>query len=710
VLNVGEFSSGRGLLNTEVKKPNLGQFLNGRYKLIRELSTKDFGQTFIAKDTWTSGYPQCVVKCFVPQGYHAKRSHIAKHRFTDETEILKKLSSHDQIPQLLDSFEDGQGFYLVREFIVGEPLSAELPTGQHSNTPLSESQCVAFLDEVLGILTFIHQQGVIYGDLKPSNLIRRASDGKLVLVNFGIAHQISQTITKPRVVPIQPAIARKGAPSAIAPVAIPPLGYIPAEQFSSQLCPSSDLYSLGIIAIQALTGLEPLQLQVDPTTGEISWQQHVTVSSSLACILNNLVRYDFRCRYQSAADVHTDVQTVRKRLMIQCEERGMTTEKSPHELGLDLSETLSNQLDNELDGGASTDLMPVEDNLADTDTEDLASCLHPVFPFPISCSFESSGVTGEIQETNSETQDSGAYEKWDYARELAIAFVPKLPPLVSGMSAGVATTNAIAISCGLYTLLYTAPANPELDRLERATEQYQQGKIDKAIALAQSIPANSSAYPQSVNVVQQWRQEWDEAEAQFQAVQQAFQEGRWRDVLDEAREAPNHQYWQHQIALLVEQAKPEVEVESQQLLKQAYQQAAKKDFTQALALLKQIPPETPTGAKIQPKLKEYSQKQHIKAEHLLQQAYQQASERNFQSALQYLSQIPEETPTYEMAQTKMAEYSRKQTFHEEVERQMQLAARMSQEAIKVTRLVQNSRLQKVSENLNPGNQLQEATP
>jgi tetratricopeptide (TPR) repeat protein len=375
-------------------------------------------------------------------------------------------------------------------------------------------------------------------------------------------------------------------------------------------------------------------------------------------------------------------------------------------VGLNSSETLSN----EWDGNTSSDLIPIEDGLTDTDTEDLASCLHPVFPFPLSRSLESSGVAEETQQTNSESPDSGTYEKWDYARELAIAFVPKLPPLVSGMSAGVATTNAIAISCGLYTLLYTAPANPELDRLERATEQYQQGKIDKAIALAKSIPANSSVYPQSVNVVQQWRQEWNQAEAQFQAVEQAFQEGRWRDVLDEARETPNHQYWQHQTALLVEQAKPEVEVESQQLLKQAYQQAAKKDFTQALALLQQIPPETPTGAKIQPKLKEYSQKQHIKAEHLLQQAYQQASERNFQSALQYLSQIPEETPTYEMAQTKIAEYSRKQEFQEEVERQMQLAARMSQEAIKVTQLVQNSRLQKVSENLNPGNQLQEATP
>lgn len=674
-------------MNTDANAPVLGRFLNGRYKIVQVLRTGDFGQTYVAQDSWLDGHPQCLVKFLQPQGHHPKRREICKRRFTSEAQALSQLGFHDQIPQLLDGFEDDQGFYLVRELIIGEPLTLQLPLNQYDNKFWSEVQCIELLNDVLGILDFVHRQGIVHGDLKPSNLIQRDSDGRVVLVDFGVAHPIHPHPAKSQIIPIQPSSA---------PVAIPPLGYIPAEQFSGQLCPSSDIYALGMIAIQALTGLNPLQLQINPKTGEIDWQKPAGVSDSLAGVLNKMVRYDYKSRYQSA----NDVRTALKRLLIKSEEENV-----------------------ELEELSSVPVSESPDAIAPTETKELVWCFHHISQLPVSQladngsspslvlnSSASSVITlKESADVAKEGNDSSTSQTWEYAREIATACLPKLPPLLSGLGVGMATSNALAISFGMYTLLHTAPTNPGLDLLERATEQYQAGNFDEALALAKSIPSDSAVYQKSLTTVQQWRSEWDKSAAQFQNAEQAFKDGRWREVLETARRAPNNSYWQHKLELLAEQAKPQVEAESQHLLKQAYKLAAVKDFAGALTILKKIPPETDTGSKIQPKLKEYSHKQQIKAEHLLQQAYQRAAERDFKGALKYLSQVPEDTSTYETAQAKIAEYARKQTFQEEVDRQVQLNAQLPQEDIKISKLPQPAKSTKASSKLNPGNQLKEVT-
>lgn len=664
-------------MNTETNQPVLGKFLNGRYKIVQVLSMGDFGHTYVAEDSWLSGTPQCVVKFFQPQGHHPKRGEICKRRFTSDAEALRKLGTHDQLPQFLDAFEDEDGFYLVRELIVGEALSVELPIDLYDNKRWSEVQCIELLEDVLGLLEFVHRQGIIHGDIKPSNLIRRFSDGKLVLIDFGVAHSIPQSPVQPQIVAVH---------SAIAPVAIPPLGYIPAEQFSGQLCPSSDLYALGMIAIQALTGLDPLQLPINPSSGQIHWQKQAAISDALACVLNSMVRYDFKSRYQSA----TDARIILKTLVIE----------SPKSL----EEEAKTQELSDSSGSESVS------GLAEAD--DLALCFHSVSRLPqnhVSPSSLKPQQPGD-EEAKEEDKASNISQRWESAREIAIACCPKLPPIMTGIGAGLATSNALAISFGLYSLLHTAPSNPALDILERATQEYQAGNFEEALTLAKSIPTDSSVYQESVATVQEWRSQWNKAATQFKVVEQAFEEGRWQDVLEEARKAPEISYWQYKLELLVEQAKPEVEAEAQHLLKQAYQLAARKDFTGAITLIKQIPPETDTGSKIQPKLKEYTQKQQIKAERLLQQAYQQASERDFNSALKYLSQISEETPSYETAQAKMVEYSRKQNFQEEVERQVQLTAKFPKSEMKLTKLPQSSKSSMGSSRLNPGNQLKEVAP
>jgi serine/threonine protein kinase len=627
-------------VKTNASHPVVGKFLNGRYKIVQVLNAGAFAQTYIAEDTWLIGNPQCVVKHLKPNGDHPKQLQVCKRLFTSEAEILKKLGKHDQIPQLLDSFEEHQGFYLVQELIIGESLVTELPISKNCKKRWSEIQCVELLQDVLGILEFVHSHGVVHCDLKPNNLIRRASDGKLVLIDFGVAYQIPSTQAKLRAIPIQFSIAS---------VAIHGLGYIPAEQFSGQPYPCSDIYALGMIAIEALTGLNPMQLGIDSESGEVSWQQQVSVSNPMACVINHMVRYDFKERYQSA----TDVRVVLKNLAIKNQEQGVRKD----------------ELDNALIGESSSELKPL---------------ITPVDSESLNLSF--------------------------YVRELAQSCLPKLPPIVSGVGAGMATSNALAISFGLYTLLSATPSNPGLDTLARAAQEYQAGNLEEAIALAQSVPLDSTAYQESLIAIQKWRQEWNTAATQYQAVEDAYNEGRWRDIFEEARKTPDVAAWQKKVEQFIEQVKPEIEAESETLLQKAYQLAAEKDFTGALALIRQIPPETATGAKIEPKLSEYTKKQQIRADSLLQEAYDLAAKRDFSGALKYLSQISDETPTYDKAQIKMVEYAQKQHFKEEVERQASLTRAVSESNLRFSEPFVRSSGEEMTLELNPGTQLTEVSP
>lgn len=666
-------------MKTHANESLLGQLLNGRYQVIKVLSAGAFGQTYIAEDTSLIGIPQRVVKHLKPNASHPRQWQICKRLFASEAVILEKLGKHDQIVQLLDCFEDEQGFYLVQEWIVGEPLSGQLPLSQHCDKRWSEEQCVAMLDDVLGILEFVHGCEVIHCDLKPNNLIRRSSDGRLVLIDFGVARAISPTLLKQPIAPVYLPAASE---------LFRPMGYISAEQFSGQPRFNSDLYALGAIALEALTGLSPMQIQADPDTGEIAWEHLVSVSQPLGYVLNRMVRYRSEDRYQSAADARAAL----RRLMINSE-------------------------DEKPENDEVSDYLPIVPlPIAPAATELLNLCLHRVSPLADNNSSPLSALPGTAEDESGSSKLDRSY----YAREIAKACLPKLPPLLSGMGVGIATSNALAISFGLYTLLHTAPANPEFELLTRAMEQYQAGNFDEAIALAKSIPRNSSAYKESVATVRQWRSEWNEAAAGFQAVERAFHEQQWQKVLEAAEKTPNIAAWQRKIEPYVRDAKSELETQARQLWQQAYEKASEKDFSAALSLLKQIHPDTPSGAKIKPKLVEYSQKQQIKAESLLQKAFDRAGERDFSGALEYLAQISQETPTYKTAQIKIAEYSQKQHFQEEVERQVELARAAtnpkrrysetsSAEPFRTEPFIKSDTKTTNSE-LNPGGQFQEVSP
>ncbi|MEH2425073.1 MAG: serine/threonine-protein kinase [Nostoc sp.] len=264
----------------------LGQLLDGRYQVVQVLGGGGFGQTYIAQDTHRPGFPKCVVKHLKPVTRSPEFLEIARRLFTSEAETLEQLGNHDQIPRLLAYFEDNQEFFLVQELIEGHTLKAEL----FPNQPWTEEKVIQLLQQVLGILQFIHSHNVIHRDIKPDNIIRRQQDGKLVLIDFGAVKQVqTQLLT---------VLGQMGAT-----IIIGTPGYMSTEQGQGKPRPNSDIYSLGIIAIQSLTGLHPINFEEDPDTGEISWQHRANVSSELASVLSKMVLHHFKQRYQSAAEV-----------------------------------------------------------------------------------------------------------------------------------------------------------------------------------------------------------------------------------------------------------------------------------------------------------------------------------------------------------------------------------------------------------------------
>ena len=549
----------------------IGKLLQGRYQIVQSLSAGVFGQTYIAVDVDYPQNPRCVVKQIKVSSSESGYLEMLRLLFLTETQTLKLLGSHHQIPEFIACFEENERFYLVQEWIEGHALTAELPIEQQWDCLWSEREVVEFLIDVLGILEFVHSQGVIHCDIKPENLIRRTSDAygkgealrKLVLIDFGSIQSVDFGI---------------GAELPIYRIPVTSLGYIPPEQFIGQTQPNSDIYALGMIAIQALTGLEPLQLKADPYTNEIFWRsQNTPVNDYLAAVLSQMIRYDSQNRFQSAGEVLRVLKQI-------------TWDQPPEILEVDEQ-------------------------------------------FPLEAA---------IEDDNSQNLTSG-----------------KLSPLLTGMKVGLAA-NSLVMGFGVYSLINNAPAYSETETLSQATKEYQAGDLQEAIALVKSIPSHSNVYPEAQATVEEWQQQWQVAAQQYQIAQTAFHESRWSDVLHAVAKIPNILYWQSKTDKLVQQASINIEVQTQDLLAKAYESAQIKDFSTALQYLRQIPQESRAGALVQEKLAEYNKKRQIRAAYFLQNAYKKASIGDFDLALKFLQNIPNDTLVYAQAQVKLNEYTQKQ--------------------------------------------------
>lgn len=258
----------------------LGQLLDGRYKILEKLGEGAFGETYLACDQKRPREPYCVVKRLKP----GHTDHRVLELFEKEADVLERLGRHPQIPQLLAHFAIDQELFIVQEYIEGHSLRKEIRPGRR----LSEGYVAHMMRDLLEILVFVHQNNVVHRDIKPENVMRQLN-GKLVLIDFGAVKELGTVTLNPM---------GQVATS----VVIGTLGYMPTEQAKGKPRLCSDVYAVGMIGVEALTGIYPLSLPEDPQTGEVIWRDRAEVSEPLATILDGMVHDRHTHRYPSAVE------------------------------------------------------------------------------------------------------------------------------------------------------------------------------------------------------------------------------------------------------------------------------------------------------------------------------------------------------------------------------------------------------------------------
>ena len=621
----------------------LGKLLDRRYEVTQVLGSGGFGRTYLARDTRRPGNPTCVVKQLKPLRNDPNFLETARRLFNSEAETLEQLGNHDQIPRLLAYFEEDQEFYLVQEFVEGHTLTQELQPGQR----WEESRVIAMLEEVLGILDFVHRHGVIHRDIKPDNLIRRNSDHKLVLVDFGAVKQIRTQFA-----------ATQGRASNTVAIGTP--GYMASEQALGQPRPSSDIYALGVIGIQALTGLMPVNFQEDLSTGEILWQHSVSVNKGLASILTKMVRYHFKDRYQSAAEALDALRLLNSSYSPPTPYPGVPKNPGINDtppLGQTLPPAYSASLSEHKTlaaspaspprqpvatpvgspSGSSSDKLPLLVGVLMALGVGAVGMAFAVRQGSLTSNFSGngsqvadssqgsctvvsaglnirSGPGGSVRDTvrkgtplsltgtekNGWVEVSSPIKGWVFndskyinctssnQAPIETAKVNPQPVETTSSPKPIATTptpKQVETPKPTPSTPAPKPVDDGSKTLDKAADKYESGDLQGAIADARKILPGSQAYEDAQAKIKKWQQDWAAAEAKYNELQQALNEGRWDKVIRATVDPKflEQKYWQEKAKQLIEEAKKQ---------KAAADAAAQKEQT--------IPPEAPLPQKTQP--------------------------------------------------------------------------------------------------------------
>jgi serine/threonine protein kinase len=296
------------IAQVSIEQASIGQLLMGRYLLLEHLEVGGFSQTYLTVDIERPSDP-CHVLKIMDQQLNPELDFCSLHNFFEaEAYALGRLGAmqpigitHLPVPQLIAYCRDRSQVYLVQEFIEGERLDHWM---QRVPRPRFK-QVLQLLAEVLLILYQIHARGIIHCDIKPNNLIRRNHDGKLILIDFGACY-LQDTKTRALPNPDTKSDDRKE-------FALGTPGYMPEEQAAGAPEFNSDLYALGMMMIQIITGVAPQELELHPMGHSWQWIQYVDKpfsTSRLIPILDRMIQLDPRDRYPTVAAVIDELQDV----------------------------------------------------------------------------------------------------------------------------------------------------------------------------------------------------------------------------------------------------------------------------------------------------------------------------------------------------------------------------------------------------------------
>ncbi len=212
---------------------SIPEMLNARYRILRRLGEGGMATVYLAEDTKL----QRRIALKVPH-LDAQKNPLVIERFYREARMAARIT-HANFCRVYDVDEDGGIHYLTMDYIEGTPLSHYINPGH----PWAVRQAIHLVRHLALALHTVHQQGIVHRDLKPSNVMIR-KDGVPILMDFGLARP-SEATEPPLTIADRPV----GTPA-----------YMSPEQVSGvaeKIGPASDIYSLGVMLFQLVTGQLP---------------------------------------------------------------------------------------------------------------------------------------------------------------------------------------------------------------------------------------------------------------------------------------------------------------------------------------------------------------------------------------------------------------------------------------------------------------------
>ena len=406
--------------------------------------------------------------------------------------------------------------------------------------PFPGQKIQTILEKLLPVLTYIEEQNLLHRDIKPDNIMRRHSDGVLMLIDFGAARVktgLGQTVL----------------------TAIYTPGYAAIEHMMGRPVKASDVYSLGVTCIRLLTGCLPTSTTdaiYDDHENCLCWKEYlqeknIEVNDRLVAVLDKMVASSLRDRYPDAQAVLEDlllpISTPESLPTVGENEQNSTvtpTVAVP-------SPTLPTEIENEQNSTVTPTVAAPSPTLVnsgkkfgllagvvailtgvagiggyflinqpktiDNNTQESIDD-HDIIP--VLDTLEAQYQQGNYQDcyqlaTDNLNQDNSVFQEWIGKCGLEAA---KIKANANSYSEAIAIAQTIPNTVPNYQEVKDSINTWSGKILEYATQVYKQGKLEEAIKVTDSIPDNSSAKTKIPNLISQWEQEQKEAHRQLSLI------------------------------------------------------------------------------------------------------------------------------------------------------------------------------------------------
>ncbi len=249
-----------------------GDLLDSRYEVVSLIAEGGMSRVYEVRDQRLPG--RLVAKEMREITDDPELLKVVTQQFEREAEVLSELS-HPNLPRVTDTFRHEGRRFLVEELVEGRTLDELEPL------ELTENRILKYAEQILDCLSFLHQNGLIYRDLKPSNVMLE-DQGTIKLIDFGIVRRLTIDKTRDTLV--------MGTP-----------GFAAPEQYGwEQTDQRSDIFSLGALLHHLLTGRDPSRTPfVFPPVRNLVPQ----ISETTARVIHRAVQMEPENRFSSAVEM-----------------------------------------------------------------------------------------------------------------------------------------------------------------------------------------------------------------------------------------------------------------------------------------------------------------------------------------------------------------------------------------------------------------------